>query len=291
MDAVNPSRVLVTGLNGLIGWHLFQYLRERDQTYGTFRENHSALNGPSFFRINIDDDVSTANFMSEIQPHYVVHAWAMCDLDLCEQLPSMAEKMNIEGTRKILAAAKQSRALKKIIYISTDHVFDGETGSYDENHLPRPKHVYGRTKVAAEDLIKDSGLPYLIIRPGLVIGRSLQGNKGPRDFLFHRIRKEKFTHYFTDEWRTPIDGPGLAAQVYALMHSQEEGIYHIAGDKVINRYDLACSLASGEGLPVGYVRPRLREEDKWGHIRPKNLSLKTIRKSFCLDIENQTLNC
>ena len=287
----DPARVLVTGLNGLIGWHLFQYLRERTHAHGTYREIHSSLIGDSFFRINIDDEPALAEFISRTQPEFIVHAWAMCDLDLCEQLPWMAEKMNIEGTREILSAAKKSDSLKKVIYISTDHVFSGETGSYDENHTPQPKHVYGRTKVEAEELIKNSGLPYLIIRPGLVIGKSLQGNKGPRDFLFHRIRKEKFTHYFTDEWRTPIEGPDLAAEVYSLMMSEAEGIFHIAGETVMNRYELACKLAANEGLPVEFVRPRLRAEDKWGHIRPKNLSLKTVRKSFCLGVENSSATC
>lgn len=288
---MTPARVLVTGLNGLIGWHLFQFFRERYETFGTFREQHPSLTGESFFRVDIDNETSLAEFIRRIQPDYLVHAWAMCDLDLCEQMPWMAEKMNVEGTRKVLAAARESKALKKIIYLSTDHVFDGEAGSYDENHAPKPKHVYGRTKVEAEELVKSSKLPYLIIRPGLVIGKSLQGNKGPRDFLFHRIRKEKFTHYFTDEWRTPIEGPRLAAGVDVLMMSRAEGIFHLAGKEITNRYDLACALAAGEGLPVQYVRPRLRAEDKWGHIRPKNLSLKSVRESFGLDVEIEAVNC
>ena len=202
----------------------------------------------------------------------------MCDLDLCEQMPEMAEKINVQGTRNILKAAAGIPSLKKFVYISTDHVFDGETGDYTENDTPQPKHVYGRTKLAAEKRVQDSGLPWQILRPGLVIGDSLQGRKGPRDFLLTRIRAGKPTHYFTDEWRTPIPAPEMAARVVAIACSGESGIFHVAGQEVISRYELARKIALENGFSSEQVFPRLRREDRWASIRPKNLSLKTIRR-------------
>ncbi len=270
---MNEKRFLITGLNGIIGWNLFSRISREHVVTGTYRKEHPGLKGLAVYRLDWDEEEISAAFFQKADPEYLIHAWAMCDLDLCEQMPDMAEEINLRSTRKILAAARGIKHLKKIIYISTDHVFNGDKGKYSEEDVPNPKHVYGATKFAAEKEIQASGFPYLIIRPGLVIGESLQGNKGPRDFLFTRIRKEKPTHYFTDEWRTPVKGEDLAEQVMQLSLSDRLGIFHIAGNESYSRYELACLLASAGGLSSHQIFPRLRKEDRWAHIRPHNLSL------------------
>ena len=267
-------KILVLGLNGLIGWHLFRAAECRGQTWGTYRRRHSQLAKQTHcFRVDMHRPSEVEGLLRHLRPDYLFHAWAMCDLDLCESIPEMAWHTNVEGTRAILQAAQVLPELKKIIYLSTDHVFDGMRGQYHEEDVPNPIHVYGKTKYEAENLVRDSGLPHLIIRPGLVIGQSLQGNKGPRDFLLNRIRAGKPTHYFTDEWRTPVRAERFAAQVLELGLSGQEGTYHLTGTRKFNRYELAKDLAKENGMPTEYIFPRLRREDVWAHIRPENLSL------------------
>ncbi len=272
----NRLKILVTGLNGIIGWNIYLRAREKYETAGTYRKDHPALRSDTIHRVDMHDKKGLEELFQQIRPDYLIHSWAMCDLDLCEQMPEMARKINEEGTANILSAASKLISLKKFIYISTDHVFSGERGEYTENDIPDPKHVYGRTKFEAEKKVQASGLPYLIIRPGLAIGASLQGNKGPRDFLFTRIRAGKTTHYFTDEWRTPIPAELLGQKVVELAVSGKKGICHVAGQELISRFDLAKRLASESGLPTEKILPRLRKEDRWAHIRPMNIGLKTI---------------
>lgn len=275
-------KVLVTGLNGIIGWNIFRKSAELfPETTGTYRVYHSRLEGLNVKRLEAGSPQELETLFQECSPEILIHSWAMCDLDLCEQMPEMAEKINIEGTQTILEAAAGIQTLKRFVYISTDHVFDGESGGYNEEDIPRPKHVYGRTKLAAEKLVQDSGLEWQILRPGLVIGDSLQGRKGPRDFLLTRIRAGKPTHYFTDEWRTPIPAPEMAARVMAIACSDETGIFHVAGSEVLNRFELAKKIALENGFDTEHVFPRLRQEDRWASIRPKNLSLKTLRAQKC----------
>ena len=272
-------KILVTGLNGIIGWNVFKAASALfPQTVGTFREPHLLLAGLNVKRLEAGSPEELEILFRDSNPEILIHSWAMCDLDLCEQMPEMAEKVNVEGTLNILKAAAQIKSLKRFVYISTDHVFDGEAGDYTEEDTPRPKHVYGRTKLAAEKLVRDSGFPWQILRPGLVIGDSLQGRKGPRDFLLTRIRAGKPTHYFTDEWRTPIPAPEMASRVVAIACSEETGVFHVAGREVFSRYDLARKIALENGFSTEQVFPRLRSEDRWASIRPKNLSLKTLRE-------------
>ena len=194
-------RFLITGLNGVSGWNLHQRIAREYAALGTFRKNHSVFRDAAFLKLDFNDRRALQDCVQSWKPDYVVHAWAMCDLDLCETFPEMARKVNVEGTRSLLEALACLPSLKKLVFISTDHVFDGEKGAYRETDAPSPKHVFGRTRLEAERCVLESGLPALVIRPGLVIGKSFQGNKGPRDFLFTRLKARKNTHYFTDEWR------------------------------------------------------------------------------------------
>jgi len=269
-------RFLVTGLNGVTGWNLYQSVSARFASQGTFRKTHSVFKPDEFTRLDFEDPAAIEACLQSWQPTHVIHSWAMCDLDLCEVFPDMARKVNVLGTARLLESLAALPSLKKVIFISTDHVFDGERGGYTEEDQPSPKHVFGRTRREAELLVLESGLPALVIRPGLVIGRSFQGNKGPRDFLLRRIRSGKQTHYFTDEWRSPIRTADLGAQVVELALSEQQGIVHVAGQNAMNRYELARALAAEAGLSTDQILPRLRAEDRWAHIRPKDLSLATI---------------
>ena len=270
------ARFLVTGLNGVTGWNLYQRIARDYPCLGTFRKYHPVFCEGSFLQLDFENPQAVRNCLQQWMPTHVIHAWAMCDLDLCELFPEMAHKVNVEGTRRLVEALAGLPSIKKFIFVSTDHVFDGEKGGYLENDTPHPKHVFGRTRYEAEQYVLESGLPTLVIRPGLVVGKSFQGNKGPRDFLFSRIKTAKPTHYFTDEWRSPIRAEALAERVLRLAFSSRRRIVHLAGPRIINRYELALDLAREEGLPTEFIFPRQRSEDRWARIRPMNLSLQSL---------------
>lgn len=274
---MTSPKIIITGLNGLIGWHLYLECKARGlSVYGTYGKAHARLQKEEAQKINLDSSKAVETYFHEISPDYIIHARGICDLDLCEEKPEMAQKINVRGTQIIVEAAKKLASLKKLIFISTDHVFCGNQGNYDEQSVAEPKHVYGRTKKAAEALVANSALPFLVIRPGLVIGESFQGNKGPRDFLFSRIKAQKPTHYFVDEWRTPILATELRAQALDKVLGEDQGIFHLAGKKKMNRFELARQLAEEAGMGTKHVFSRLRSEDKWAHIRPEDLSLTSV---------------
>lgn len=274
---MQAKRVLVFGLNGLIGWHLFKYCREYFDCSGTFRRRLPEFSGDAFYRVSLQDEAGLRRMIEKTDPHYVLHAWSMCDLDICESLPELAWKVNVQGTETILRALSAAASLEKMLYVSTDHVFDGGAGPYHEENQPEPIHVYGRTKRAAEELVLGSGIPALVIRPGLVIGESLQGNKGPQDFLLSRLRAGKPVTYFEDEWRTPIRAESLAEECVQLLLSDQTGIFHVTGSQCYNRYELALRLARENGLEPAELMRGSRSEDRWAHIRPENISLVSIK--------------
>lgn len=214
--------------------------------------------------------------MEKTRPSVIIHTRCICDLDVCEIQPALTERINVEGTQRLLEEAERIGTVKKFCYLSTDHVFNGDRGHYSELDTPCPKHVYGRTKVAAEGIACRSRLPWLIVRPGLVIGRSPQGNKGPRDWLFSRLRKGLQSHLFTDEWRTPVWAEALSEKILQLIETGQQGVFHIAGCVRINRYELGLALARREGIDTVALRSKFRAQDRWSHIRPNELTLKSV---------------
>ena len=270
--------ILITGVNGLIGWNLFRRARKTYSAVATYRKGHPCFDEVCFRRVDLDSEEEIRELLVEIQPDYIIHSRAICDLDVCEENPEMAHQINVEGTAKLVRAMQGLKRKPRVfVYLSTDHVFFGDRGQYTEHDRPDPKHVYGRTKRDAENIILALDSPVLMIRPGLVVGDSLQGNKGPRDFLFSRIRARKPIHYFTDEWRSPISAGDLAERIFRLIETGHKGIFHVAGDEIYSRYDLALKLALENGLPTDMIFPRLRSEDRWAHIRPEKLTLKSVR--------------
>lgn len=270
------QRILVTGLNGLIGWHCFLQAGRKFETFGTFSRFHAPFKQSSCLYSNLDSKKLIRLLLEKVQPTLIIHARCICDLDVCEIQPDLTERINVEGTKLLLEEAERLGTVKRFCYISTDHVFNGDRGAYTENDAVCPKHVYGRTKVQAEELVKSSRLPYVIVRPGLAIGQSVQGNKGPHDWLLSRLRKGLPSHLFTDEWRTPIWTESLAEKIIDLCMSDRSGIFHIAGSTRINRYELGLALARREGVRITSLGSKLRAEDRWSHIRPEELTLKSI---------------
>ena len=219
---MKSNRILVTGLNGVIGWSVFRAAREQSDAYGTYRKEYPFFLDERFTRVDWDQEDEIQALVEKVRPDYLIHCWAICDLDLCEEIPEIAERINIRCLESLIRVLNNTQGLKKFVYMSTDHVFGGQEGAYTEEDTPEPIHVYGRTKVEAEKRVIQSDLPYMIIRPGLVVGPSLQGNIGPRDFLFSRIRADKPTHYFTDEWRSPICSKQFGQRVLDLTGFREK---------------------------------------------------------------------
>jgi len=112
---MNQARILITGLNGTYGWNIYRQVAKHHITFGTYRKSCPALQkGHNFFRVNWDDEAEVNAFFQKIRPEYIIHAWSMCDMDVCEISPDIAHKVNIEGRgglsvqRRICRGSKNS---------------------------------------------------------------------------------------------------------------------------------------------------------------------------------------
>src|SRR3989338_4757257 len=153
-------RILITGLNSVIGWHCFLGAGKHFNVLGTYRRGNRLFPKERTVRADLDSRDEVRQLFSTFQPTHVVHARSICDLDVCESLPALTERINVAGTEIFLEEAERAGCVRRFCYISTDHVFDGERGWYTESDTPKPKHVYGRSKLKAEEIVRASKLSW-----------------------------------------------------------------------------------------------------------------------------------
>lgn len=204
--------------------------------------------------------------LGHVRPDWVVHAAALTDVDACERDPAKAGTMNAEATAVLAAAATAAGA--RFLQVSTDYVFDGARGGYDEEDPTGPLSVYGRTKLAGEAAA--------LAQPGAVVARTcvVFGTPGKPDFVAwaaQQVREGKPMR-IVHQRISPTSTPDLAAQILALVAADAEGVYHTAGADPLTRLEMVQAIGRILGkAPIVQEIPL--SEMGWPAPRPLDSSL------------------
>ena len=206
--------------------------------------------------IHLDDPLAMYELFAAERPRLIIHCAGVCDVEKCEQSPDFAYSVNVDGTQLLIDHAPPEA---RIVYCSSDHVFSGDTGPYDEASPTDPVSVYGKTRVAAERLI--AARPNsLILRTGLWIGPSASGRNGHLDWLRYRHRRNLPMTVVADEQRSAMWAADAARRVWELARSELTGLRHIVATRAVSRPELAAYLAerfaTGAQLSVHHRRDR-----------------------------------
>ena len=254
------STALVVGASGYVGRNLCKALSVHYRVLGTYFSHPRAFEGEKV-QVDIRDPGIVRRLFEQSGPDVVFHlAYDLEDL----------EGSVVQGTRNLLAAREMVCPGSRFIYVSTDAVFDGESGPYAEEDVPRPIWEYGRAKREAELKVLDAA--------GTVVRNSLVYGFDPLDPRTEELRRGlesgHFEYpYFEDEIRCPIRVEDLCDALVELGEMGENGprILHIAGPEAVTRYNFAVRLARRMGYdPEGIPKVSLRET---GTVRPRDLTL------------------
>jgi len=149
--------------------------------------------------------------------------------------------VNVEATKFLAELAAEI----PFVFFSTDLVFDGRKGDYTETDVLNPLHIYGETKVAAEEMILKNPR-HLVVRTSLNYGQSLSGNRAFNEQFRHSLQRAgQGMKLFTDEFRNPIPAVETARAVWELVAKQCAGIYHVAGAEKMSRHQIGELLVKG----------------------------------------------
>jgi dTDP-4-dehydrorhamnose reductase len=177
-----------------------------------------------------------------IAPQIIIHAGAMTQPNDCAADVTACWKTNVGATRALLRAAQKLKSF--FIYVSTDFVFDGKEGPYDETSMPNPVNSYGESKLLAEEIVQASQLYWAIVRTVLVYGEKVPGGR-PNFVLWvkDKLLAGESINVVDDQERTPTFVEDLAKGIMLVVIKHAKGIYHISGSELCTPYQLANRIA------------------------------------------------
>lgn len=245
-------KILATGLTGLVGSRFSELLGN------AYDFDHINLEKG----INILDKNAVLNVVSSSEASIILHMAAKTNVDGCEadkqrdkeilgykdsgerEKAWVEEKtawaVNVYGTQNIVDACKNSN--KKIVYISTDFVFDGTKKNYSEDDKPNPLNWYAKTKYEGEKLIQESGLDYLITRIAYPYRAFFERNDFVRGII-SKLEKGEKLNMITDHIIVPTFIDDIANALDVLITTQQKGIFHVVGSQKVNPYESAVKIA------------------------------------------------
>jgi len=269
---MNKIKVFGVGISGLVGTSIASVLED----------TYSFTNLSSDTGIDITDPKTLAMIRDDTEHEIVFHLAAKADVDGCEKDKESGEdgaayKINVTGTKNVVDAARDGK--KKIIYVSTDFVFDGKNppeGGYTEEDEPHPINWYGETKYKGEEIVRYSGIPYVIMRITYPY-RSGESPKNVKPDFVHvirdRLKNNQVTAGVTDQIITPTFIDDIAFALDTLLTTDAQGTYHVVGSQSISAYDAVMMIAEKYGLDKSLITKTTNEEFNRGKApRPFNLT-------------------
>ncbi len=265
-------KILVTGANGLLGQTLIRQLLEKKHEVlatgkGPSRLIIAALPNYSYKELDLTDGPIVQQFILDAKPEIIVHAAAMTQVDQCELDKPGCYNINVTATRFIIDAAKLINA--RIVYVSTDFVFDGQNGPYSETDEPMPVNYYGSTKLVAEKAVMESGLSWAIARTILVYGNSdPAGRLNIVGWIKQNLETATPINMVTDQLRTPTFVYDLAKGIVLIIEKNATGIFHLSGEQSMTPYEVAVEIARFFGYDTSLIKPSTSVDINQPAIRP-----------------------
>ena len=256
--------ILLTGGNGQLGTELRHLLDEKGLSYVSTDAKE----------LDITDAEKTMAYITELKPEIIFHCAAYTAVDKAEEEgKELDEKINVDGTKNVALAAKASGA--KLVYISTDYVFDGKNKDkeYEVDDATNPLNEYGRTKLLGEQAVQDILDDYYIIRTSWVFG--IYGH----NFVFTMQRLAETHDRLTvvnDQFGRPTWTRTLAEfMVYVIEQQAPYGIYHLSNEDSCSWYEFAKEILKETNVEVA---PVTSEEYPQKAVRPQ-YSVMSLKKA------------
>lgn len=262
--------ILITGGTGLLGLNWACALRDaHDVVLGTHVRRMS-LARTRAVKLPLEDAGSLEREVGRLAPTIIVHAAGITSVEECEREPGRARHIYEDLSLNVARAAVRVGA--RLIHISTDHLFSGETALSTEDATPQPLNAYAHAKLAAERAVAVACPAALIVRTNF-FGWGHRHRQSFSDWIYYGLSEGRHLTMFDDVFITPILADRLATFAHALADSGASGIYNVVGEERISKYDFAVALAQSFGLPKALLQRGKIAASQLSARRPRDMSL------------------
>src|SRR5262245_15274870 len=245
-----PLPLLITGVAGVAGYNALHYFRSRcpGQVIAIRQADNWPLTGEGVIPCNAEDHERLKSLFDEYQFQSVLNCAGNCALRACELDSRLAWRTNVEGLINLLSIVVERNI--RLVHLSIDLVFSGNRSfspscslppalTYCESDSTDPVTVYGKTMVAAEQLLHDWMPSTCILRISLPMGVSFNGHAGAIDWIQSRFKKGRPATLYFDEIRTPAYTDCLNRLYERVLASDLTGLYHAGGPRALSLYQIA----------------------------------------------------
>lgn len=261
-------KVLIIGSSGLVGRALFEKFSNDHDVIGTFNSGNFA----GGIKMDIRDKSMTQDIIRRLCPNLVLQPASLTAVDLCEGNRRLAWEVNVVGTRNVAAACAKGGI--KLVYFSSDYVFDGKDGPYKEEDELCPVNYYGRTKLEAEQVVQEIARDYLILRVSGLYGWDERGSNYVMQ-VYNALKAGERIKAAVDLKGKPTFVGYIADTTYELIERKRRGVYHIAGRDILSRFEIATGVATTFKLDKRLISKTKAEALKQRALRPLNSILDT----------------
>lgn len=251
-------KILVTGSNGLLGQKLVHKLSKdyEVQLIATARGENRLSNkeGYTYQSLDITNKGEVEKVIANHKPDVVINTAAMTNVDACESDKEGCDKLNVDAVQYIVDACKANHVY--LVHLSTDFIFDGEDGPYDEEATPNPVSYYGESKLKAEEIVLKSSLDAAILRTVLVYGIAEDMSRS-NIALWAKgaLSKGQKINVVDDQFRSPTLAEDLADGCILAAKQKAKGIYNISGKDQLSVLEIVQQVADFWKLDKSLINP------------------------------------
>ncbi|MEG3439908.1 NAD(P)-dependent oxidoreductase [Pannus brasiliensis CCIBt3594] len=268
------KKLLITGVSGFLGWHIYRYTRSNWNSFGTYFSKNVNSEDPNLIKIDLTDSIALTELFATLKPDAVIHAAALSKPNLCQESPEISRAINVDASRQI--AELCSRYGIPCVFTSTDLVFDGKKSPYKETDPVSPVSIYGEDKVKAEIAILEVYPNTAVCRLPLMFGSPSPTADSFIQPFIKTLQEGRELSLFTDEYRTPASARAITRGLLLALE-RVSGILHLGGKERVSRYEFGLVMARVLNLPTATLKACLQADVPMSAPRPKDVSLDISR--------------
>ena len=271
---ISGTDILITGGSGLLGKYLID-TNPHGHCISTMCSNPVIHPKSKQMIMNIRDRIQVEHVFMLAKPKLVIHTAAIGDVNFCEHSSNHAHEVNVVGTKHIADLCDFYGA--KMVFISTNAVFDGMNPPYKEGDETNPLSYYGYTKVEAEKIVRyyNPG-NHMIVRTMWLYGNK---NFGGRDTWIDHVRRNagngRQMEVVDDLINQPTYAKDLADAIWKMISLELNGTYHVCGNSIMSLYKFARLIAYTYGWNQDLIHPIKLKDYETVAKRPPNTTFNT----------------
>lgn len=281
-----PKKILVTGANGLLGQkvtEIFKHESDHILTLTDLQDKAEEPEGFDYFPMDITRKEDVKDAVKKYSPDIIINTAAYTNVDGSETERELSWKVNVDAVKNFIIASRINSS--KVIHISTDYVFDGKSGNYDENSKPAPLSYYGKSKLASENALIASGINYVILRTMIIYGTGKNIRPNFALWLVDMLAGKQPVKIVDDQFGMPTMVDDLGWGLLKIVDLGKSGMYHISGSEYLSRYEFAVKIANIFGYDENLIMPVKTSDLSQAADRPMNSSFILLKAETDLGIK------